>query len=243
MMKISQKRLAAFCSTILALTPECRLTINDLGWNTQSVDTANVAMVSANLPKDQFEEFTESESTEIGMDMPRWKDMLAVMNDKDSTIAIERMKDTCRINISDGKYTYTHAPLDVTTVRKRPNPPNIALPATIEIAAKEFQEAIKAMGVIADKARLTTDKAGLAIDSEGDTDKLHKVVEATGKCQVPEVSASSIFSLDYLTDIAKAMKDAGTLTVCVGIDHPVRFDFTLENIEASYLLAPRIERD
>ena len=59
MVEITQKKLAAFCDLIAALTPECRLTITEAGWSMKSVDTANVAMVSAMLAKAEFEEFSK----------------------------------------------------------------------------------------------------------------------------------------------------------------------------------------
>ncbi len=46
-----------------------------------------------------------------------------------------------------------------------------------------------------------------------------------------------------MRDIAKAMKDAGTITVYVGQDHPIRFDFEIEDIEGSFMIAPRLEAD
>jgi len=241
MMKIPQTRLSAFCNVLSALVPECRLMITDQGWNTLAVDTANVAMVSANLPKAQFDEFTETEKAEIGLDLMKLKDFLKVMDDEKSTITIERKEG--RLIMSDGRYTVKHTPLDVQTVRKRPNPPSLSLPAAIDIDAGQLQEAIKAMGVISDKVRLGTCKEGLALDAEGDTDQLHKVLESTGKCQVPDAAVRSLFSLDYLKEIGKAMKGASTCTALLGQDHPIRFDFELDGMECGYFLAPRLEGD
>ncbi|MDP3564920.1 MAG: DNA polymerase sliding clamp [Methanoregula sp.] len=213
------------------------------GWNTLVVDTANVAMTLANMPKGQFEEFAGEEKTEIGMDMAKWKNVLDVMKDPKCTITIECPKDSGKIHITDGKYAYKIALLDVNTVRKRPTQPNISLPAAIVIDAKEFHDTIKALGVIGDKAHFTTCKEGLTLETEGDTDNLRKVLAAMDGSKIPEAPISSIFSLDYLRDISKAMKEAGTITVHLGQDHPVRVDFEIDGIEASFLVAPRISED
>jgi proliferating cell nuclear antigen len=239
MMKIEQKKLASFCETLAALVPECRLTINQDGWNTGATDTANVAMVMANLPKASFEEFQCTEKTEIGVDVQKWTGMLRIMSDPKSTIEIT--VDGSRINISDGRYAYTLAMLDVNTVRKRPTPPNLSLPASTVTGAKEFNEALKAMAVIADKVRLTADKDGITLDAEGDSDHLSKPLAMLDGSKAPDQKISSLFSLDYLRDIGKAMKDAGNITILMGQDHPVRFDFELGGMETAFLVAPRIE--
>jgi len=246
MMKISQERLATFCGILGAIVPECRLMITRDGWNTMAVDTANVAMVSANLPGTLFEEFSEEEEkVEIGMDLQKWKNILTVMNDKKSIIEIEQQKSAGKIRITDGRYTYLHVPLDVSTVRKRPTIPFLSLPSGVKVEAKEIQEAIKALGVIADKARFTSSiKGGLALDADGDTDHLSKVLTALDGSKFPAEPVSSLFSLDYLSDMTKAMKESGTITVSTGQNHPVRFDFEpLDGFECSYLVAPRIEQE
>ncbi len=240
MMRIEQKTLDAYISILRALVPECKLMITADGWNTAATDTANVAMVLATLPKTAFEEYTESGKDEFGMDVQKWSDMLKVMKDPKSAITIDR-KDTGKIGISDSAYTYTHIPLDPNTVRKRPNTPGINLPAVVVIDPAELAEVIRAMAVIGDKVRFTAGKDGLELAAEGDTDKLRKALTGKDGSKLPDKSVSSLFSLDYLKDISRAMKDAGSISVCVGQDHPIRFDFAIAGITASYMVAPRIE--
>lgn len=236
MMCINQKRIAAFIGILRALVPECRLMISaEDGLNVLAVDTANVGMVSCRLPKESFEEFSE-EKTEIGMDVERFRTAIDTM--AGDTITITRKED--RIIFADGSCTYTHIPLDPSTVRKRPTLPNISLPATIVIDAKEYHETIKTVGKIGDKARYTITGNILEIKSEGDTDEVRKTLHSAGGDGSYKGTAASLFSLDYLKDTAKAMKDAGKITVSLGQDHPVRFDFDYETIEASFILAPRI---
>lgn len=242
MMKIQQSKLALMCDTLAALVPECRLMITDQGWNTMAVDTANVGMVLVNLPNTAFEEFQESEKVEIGMDVAKWKDMLKVMNDSKSTITIVR-DDGGKLTLSDGRYTYTHTPLDVNTVRKRPNLPNLALPAAIEVDAAEYAEAVKAMSVIGDKVALRAihDHNVLELYTEGATDALRKELNAPAPGQAKKDPVRSLFSIDYLKDTAKAMKGAGKIAVHLGENHPVRFYCSLGEMEVSFLIAPRIE--
>jgi proliferating cell nuclear antigen len=239
MMKIEQKRLKSFYEIMKALVPECRLMINQDGWNTMAVDTANVAMVSVVLPKTQFAQFEGEEKGEIGLDLVKIKNALDAMHDPGSQIRIERQKG--RVQLTDNKYTYTITPLDVSTLRKRPTPPNLNLPATITIDGKELQETIRALSAVSDKVRLTAGKDGLALSAEGgDADTLRKEIPAGDGSKLPAATFDSLFSLDYLKEMARAMKEAGTISLHMGQDHPVRFDFSIDGMECTYLLAPRI---
>ena len=243
MMRIEQKKLETLCSILSALVQECKLKIDKDGLTTRAVDTANVAMVQIILPNTSFKEFT-IESGEVGMDVLKWKQALGVMK-SDALVSIDRPKEG-RISISDGGYNYKITPLDTNTIRKQPNIPGFQLPCSLSIEGKEFAEAIKALASIGDKVRFSIKGAMLELSTEGDTDTLRKEITGTmpdGKKN--ETEAVSLFSLDYMREITKGggMKGAETITISLGVDHPVRFDFEVEGIEASYVLAPRIETD
>jgi len=242
MIKIEQKRLETFCAVMSAMVLECRLKINKDGITTRAVDTANVAMVQAILPNTSFREFTV-DPCEVGMDVLKWKGALNVMK-PDEIVSIEVPK-TGRITISGGGYDYKINPLDCNTVRKDPNVPGFNLPCTLSVSGKEFAEAIKALSIISDKVRLSITGKTLELSAEGDTDALKKEIDGTmpdGKKN--EIAAISLFSLDYMRDMTKGpMKNAEIVTISLGIDHPVRFDFEVEGTGASVIIAPRIEQE
>lgn len=238
MIKITHKKLTALCDIAAALVPECRLMITEDGMNTAAVDTANVAMIQFRLSKEQFDEF-KVEPEEIGMDVVKWKAAIAIMKGDEMAIG----KKDGRIMITDGSYVYLLSPLDPTSIRKRPNIPRLAPMAGLEIDPEKYSEVISAMGKIGDKIRLSITGKSVELIVEGDNDQLRRIIEG----DVPDGetphkgTVSSLFSWNYLKDTAKAMKGAGKITMHLSQDHPVRFDFDLESIEATYLIAPRIE--
>ena len=243
MIKIEQKRLETFCAVMSAMVLECRLKINKDGITTRAVDTANVAMVQAILPNTSFKEFT-FEPCEVGMDVGKWKGALGVMK-PDDMVSIDTPK-SGRITISGGGYDYKINPLDCNTIRKDPNVPGFQLPCTLAVSGKEFAEAIKALSIVSDKVRLSIKGATLELSAEGDTDALKKEITGTvpdGKKN--ETAAVSLFSLDYMREITRGggMKGAETVTISLGIDHPVRFDFDIDGLEGAYVIAPRISQD
>ena len=244
MIKIEQEKLGTFCAVMSAMVQECRLKITKDGITTRAVDTANVAMVQAILPNTSFKEFT-IEPCEIGMDVGKWKGALSVMK-PDEIVSIDVPK-TGRITLSGSGYDYKINPLDCTTVRKDPTVPTFQLPCTLAVNSKEFSEAIKALSIISDKVRLGIKGKILEMSAEGDIDHLRKDIEGTmpdGKKN--ETAVVSLFLLDYMREITKGaegMKAAETITISLGIDHPVRFDFDIDGLEGAYVIAPRISQD
>jgi proliferating cell nuclear antigen len=243
MIKIEQEKLGTFCAVMSAMVQECRLKITKDGIITRAVDTANVALVQVILPNTSFKEFT-IEPCEIGMDVQKWKGALGVMK-PDDMVSIDAPKNG-RVTISGGGYDYKINPLDCTTIRKDPNVPNFQLPCTLSISGKEFAEAVKALSIISDKVRLSIRGKTLELSAEGDTDALKKEIEGVipdGKKN--EIEAVSLFSLDYMREITKGggMKGAETVTISLGIDHPVRLDFDIDGLEGAYVIAPRISQD
>lgn len=241
-MKIEKKTLLAFIEAVGALAPECRVWLKNDGMETRAVDTANVALVSAKLPKGAFSEYDNGGKVDVmGLDISKMKTALKILaDDRDVTLTLNGN----RLQLGDGRYDYGNALLDVNTIRKDPNPPNIALPACIVLDAKELTEAIKAMTHISDKVVIAVPEDGtLTLSAEGDTDKLTK--DLTGRAvRSPGDKVLAAFSLDYLNDMAKVIKQAqGEVTVSLNTDHPVKFEFAIEDVAVEYLLAPRIEAD
>lgn len=236
MMKIEKTRFQSFCEAILALAPECRVWLKKEGIEVRVVDTANVAMVSAKLPKDAFGEYNE-ESGILGLDLPRLKAVTGLM--KTGLLEIEQ-DEKGKLRITDGTTRYSTGLLDVNTIQKDPNPPDITLSATIAIGAKELQESITAMSKIGDKIRFSLQGKTLTLTTEGDTDSLVKEIEGDMVKSLKEPVAS-LFSTDYLKEISRVIKDAEKVEVSMSTNHPIRIVCVVDGIELVYLVAPRIE--
>ena len=83
------------------------------------------------------------------------------------------------------------------------------------------------------------------MEAEGDTDNIRLELGPDDVESLADVKARSLFSLDYLKDMAKTMSRASQIEIGIGIDHPVRFTFEIAGGKGRviYLLAPRIEAD
>jgi len=230
---------------LAALVTECRLHIDGNGVRARAVDTANVAMVSLELDRDAFATY-EATPEDLGLDIAKMKNIIGMMG-KEDLLSLSLPEGSHKLELAFGSYQYSVTLLDVNTIRKDPNPPNIELPGKVELAGSALSSAIKAADVISDKIALGIDpKADLFfMAAEGDTDHIKLELNRSQLISLDAAEARSLFSLDYLKDMGKVMGRAEKITIALGVDHPVKFIFDLADGKGhvEYLLAPRIEAD
>jgi proliferating cell nuclear antigen len=230
---------------IAALVSECRLHVDSGGMRTRAVDTVNVAMVSLELGPDAFESFEASEAP-LGIDVTKLKNIIGMVNRGDK-LNLSIQEGSQRLNLAFDRYQYSLTLLDPNTIRKDPNAPTLELPGKVVLDGSKLTNAIKAAAVVSDKIALgiDPDERVFFMEAEGDTDNIRLELGADDGVSLTEVRARSLFSLDYLKDMAKSMSRASKIEIGIGIDHPVRFTFEIADGKGRviYLLAPRIEAD
>jgi len=234
-----------FIDGISALIPECRLHVDEDGFSTRAVDTANVAMINITLKKEAFDSFKATNS-QLGIDISKMKNIFG-MAGKGDLISLELGDNAQKMSISVHGYQYSITLLDTNTIRKDPNPPTITLPGRIVIAGEDLNNAIKTAAVISDKIALGINPKDQTfyLVAEGDTDNIRREFSKDELKSITPAEARSLFSLDYLKDMGRVMSRAAEIEIYLGIDHPVRFSFDIAtgNGHVEYLLAPRIEAD
>ena len=242
MMKINKKRFLTFCEAILALAPECRVYLKADGIETRTVDTGNVAMVSAKLPQEAFEQYGV-EGSALGFDLTKIKTAVGFMNNDILEIDVEQKK---KLRISDERYNYVCNLLDINTIRKDPKLPEVELFGVVIVNGQELHETITAMSKISDKVMISLEGAipnmkSLKLVAEGDIEETLIGEVACNTQEAPKEPIFSIFSLDYLKSISKIQKDSDEVTLYLGQDHPIKFECIIDQIWLEYLCAPRIE--
>lgn len=242
-----------------AVVTECRLNVSNEGLESRAVDIANVAMIMAKVKSEHFETY-DSELDDyfvVGLDLNL---LLKVRPLKKDRVEMHLYDNTQPIMIIiNNEETYQIKTLDVNTVRKTPNIPELKLPAKFKLSAKAFADTIKKANVFSDKIIIETGVCTSTISApevvETKWTRFRKNKDNTGNIvysrtfdafdldSCPENSGRSLFSIDYLRDMAKELSDMGELTINLGIDHPVLIEAEKDGFEIKYLLAPRIEAD
>jgi len=232
---------------VSALVNECRLHIDDNGFRTITVDTSNVAMVSLELSKTAFESFSVSDGPiEVGLDIEKIRSMMGMIG-KAETISLDLDASGKKLKLSFGGYEYSITLLDTKAIRKDPNTPNLNLPANFEIPGTMFNDAIKAAAMVSDKISLSVSAESrvFTMNAEGESDRITRELSGDDVHYEAIADAKSLFSLDYLKDMGKAISHAEKVQIRLGNDHPVQFMFNYADGKGKigYLLAPRIEAE
>ncbi len=229
---------------IATLVDEAKFKLGREGISLRAVDPANIAMVSFGLKSQAFASY-ECTDGEIGIDLIKLGDILG-MAEKGDLIELELDEVAHKLRIRIGGLAYTLSLLDPSTIRKEPKVPNLELPARIVLDGAELRRAVKASEKVGDHMALGIKGDIFYMEAEGDTDRVRleiardKLISLTSTGDV-----RSLFSLDYLSDVSKVIAKSREVTISLGKDYPVKFDFVIAGGSGTvgYLLAPRIETD
>jgi proliferating cell nuclear antigen len=239
---INAEALRDAIDAVSSLVDEVKFSLSEKGLELKAVDPANVAMVSLVVRPDAFDYF-KATTSEIGIDLVRLSDVLS-MADKGENIQLELDEENHKLKIGVGSLSYTLSLIDPTAIKKEPRIPELDLPAHVTLPGSELRRAVKAAEKVSDHVILGVSDESFYMEAKGDIDSLKLKIPGTELLGMKPGEARSLFSLDYLEDMSKAIGKANEVTLEMGIDYPLRVNFKLgQSIDISYLLAPRIEQE
>jgi len=241
--QVRSEILKELLAVVQTLVDEAKFNLSKDGIQIKAVDPAHVAMVEMSLDAGAFEKF-EADESELGIDIEKLSDVLKLAKSGDIvTMDLDEAKNKLVFRVDN---ITRRMSLVETTGMSEPKVPNLSLPATIRIRARELGMGIKASESVSDHISLTATPDGFELISEGDTDSVNlKLSKEQLEELVCEEEIRSLFSLDYFSNMVKSIDNESTVTLNLGTDYPVKleFDFADGNGKVCYLLAPRIESD
>jgi proliferating cell nuclear antigen len=89
------------------------------------------------------------------------------------------------------------------------------------------------------------DREVFYVDAEGDTDDVHFELGRADLIDLQAGDAHSLFSLDYLKDMNKAIPKDAEVEMELGEEFPVKMHFDIAEGQGrvTYMLAPRIQSE
>ncbi|RJS96946.1 MULTISPECIES: DNA polymerase sliding clamp [Halococcus] len=242
---VSAGTLRTALDSVSVLVEECKLHLNEDQVEIRAVDPANVGMVDLTLSATAFESY-EADGGVIGVNLSRLQD-IAGMAGGDDLVHLELDEETRKLHISIDGLEYTLALIDPDSIRQEPDIPDLDLPATIVLEGRDINRAVKAADMVSDHIALGVNEADeqFYVDAEGDTDDVHFELDNDDLIDLTAGPAHSLFSLDYLKDMNKAIPGDAEVTLDLGEEFPVKLHFDIAEAEGSvtYMLAPRIQSD
>ena len=240
---VRAETLQATLDSVGVLVDECKIHLDDGGIEIRAVDPANVGMVDLSLDAEAFESY-EADGGLIGVNLVRLQD-IAGMADSDQLVHLELDEETRKLHISIDGLEYTLALIDPESIREEPDLPDLDLAATIVIEGRDIDRAVTAADMVSDHIELGVDESDevFYVKAQGDTDDVHLELDADDLIDLVVGPASSLFSLDYLQDMNKAIPKDTEVTMELGEEFPVKlhFDIAESEGEVTYMLAPRIQ--
>jgi proliferating cell nuclear antigen len=240
---VSADTLQATLDSVGVLVDECKIHLEEGGLEIRAVDPANVGMVDLSLSAEAFESY-EADGGLIGVNLVRLQD-IAGMADKDQLVHLELDEETRKLHISIDGLEYTLALIDPESIREEPDLPDLDLPANIVIEGRDIDRAVTAADMVSDHIELGVSEADevFYVKAEGDTDDVHLELDTENLIDLVPGQASSLFSLDYLKDMNKAIPSDAEVTMELGEEFPVKlhFDIAEGQGKVTYMLAPRIQ--
>jgi proliferating cell nuclear antigen len=242
---VSASTLRDALDSVSVLVEECKIRLNEDELAIRAVDPANVGMVDLSLEAAAFESY-EADGGVIGVNLSRLEDIAGMANSGD-LIQLELNEETRKLHIQIEGLSYTLALIDPDSIRQEPDIPDLDLPAEIVVEGNQMDRGIKAADMVSDHIRLRVDEEEEAfyIEAEGDTDDVDLKLSREDLIQLTAGPADSLFSLDYLKDMNKAIPSDAEVTVELGEEFPVKlhYEFGEGMGHVTYMLAPRIQSD
>jgi proliferating cell nuclear antigen len=242
---VSASTLRDALDSVSVLVDECKIRLNEDGIGIRAVDPANVGMVDLTLEAAAFESY-EADGGVIGVNLARLEDIAGMGNSGD-LVHLELDEETRKLHIRIDGLSYTLALIDPDSIRQEPDIPDLDLAAEIVVEGAQLDRGIKAADMVSDHIRLRVDEGTetFFIEAQGDTDDVDLELGRDDLIDLAAGAADSLFSLDYLKDMNKAIPGDAEVTVELGEEFPVKLHYDLAEGQGhvTYMLAPRIQSD
>jgi proliferating cell nuclear antigen len=242
---VSASTLQDALDSVSVLVDECKIRLNEDELSIRAVDPANVGMVDLSLDAAAFESY-EADGGVIGVNLAKLEDFVG-MASGDQLVELELDEETRKLKIRMDGLSSTLALIDPDSIRQEPDIPDLDLAAEIVLEGAQLDRGIKAADMVSDHVRLRVDATDEAfhIEAEGDTDDVDFELDTGDLIALTAGSADSLFSLDYLKDMNKAIPKDAEVTVELGEEFPVKIHYAVAEGQGNvtYMLAPRIQSD
>ncbi len=223
---------------ISELVTEVRMKVSDSGININAIDPANVAMVGFTLPKSSFSQF-ETGPEILGINLDSLKKILRRCS-SGSSVIFEKRGNLLSIQIQDRiRRNFTLNLIEVE--REEKEIPNLKFTTAVKINSVDFVDSVEDCAVVADACSFLIKDGKFVIEARGLNSAKSEFSGDEAEITTDVANCKSRYSLEYLQKFAKGSKLFDKTILKFSDDHPLRMDLRSENLELSFILAPRVE--
>lgn len=231
-------QLSKVVDLISELVTEVRIKANEFGMSVVAIDPANVAMIGFKIPKSAFSRF-ELDKEVLGVNLDDLKKILKRCG-TGSSLILERKENFLDIRIIDRiKRNFQLNLIEIESEDKEM--PVLEFASRIEIASEDLIDSIEDCSIVADACGFKIEDGKFIISAKGINSTRSEFSGDEAKIEGENCKAR--YSLEYLQKFMKGAKLCEKTLIRFASDHPLRMDFKAENMELSFILAPRVETE
>lgn len=210
------------------------------------IDPGKVAGVYIDIKPDEYDQImhysVQNDGFTQGINLARL-DKLLNQADADDPVQLEfGKKHKWRFQLSMPSIEAYIAGIDPESMREEPDRPGLDLPAQFTMSGESFSDAVKLNDMFSNFSTIAVEDHQVIFLAEGDQDSgKFNLEEGEGDLefsQHPDERVESMFSMDYLKDLSKVLKNYDELQIKAGDEFPIMIDAGL----FEYMVAPRISK-
>jgi proliferating cell nuclear antigen len=227
---------------ISELVTEVRLKVNEFGMSITAMDPANVSLVNFKLPRSAFSEF-ETGAEVLGINLDNLKRILKRAG-KGSFLILEKKENLLSIQIIDKirrEFTLGLIEVESDDIDFSEKTSRMEFSSKVEIDSSYFISSIEDCAVIGDSCTFKISNGRFIIEAKGIDSARSEFSSDEVKIDAEDCRAK--YSLEYLQKFVKGSKLVQKTNLQFAQDHPLRLDIHAENMEVSFILAPRVETE
>src|SRR3989338_1567242 len=234
--------LSRVVEIISELVTDVRIKISEYGLSISAMDPANVSLVGFKIHKSAFRQF-ESGSDVLGVNLVNLKSILRRCSSK-STLIIEKKENTLEISIQDRisrKFVLTLIEIESEDIDFDEKERKIEFSSRIEMNSLDLIDSIEDCLVVSDSCSFIVKNGKFIIEAKSLNSARSEFSGDEAKIEAED--CKSRYSLEYLQKFMKGAKLSEKSILKFASDHPLRVDYKTENMELSFILAPRVETE
>jgi len=232
--------------TIAQLIDEASVKFTKNGIEIIAADRAMVTVVDFKLGANAFDEYSCDEEQQIGLNLISFLNLLKRVGSDKLNLRLNSEKNQLELFFLGGSVrAFTLPILDIPN-EEVPDINKFDFPAKAEILSDIIEQGVNDADVIADSVGFELSSEGFRMFSEGTSSKselkLDKNSAGIMNIQATELVKSK-YPIDYMKKVMKAGKLADKVWVSIGGDYPLRLDFQSDNVNLSFIVAPRVSEE
>ncbi len=223
---------------ISELVLEARIKFSEFGMSITALDPANVAMVHFRIPKSAFSAY-EAGQDALGVSLESLKKILKRCGTK-SSLVLEKKENLLEIKIDDRvKRKFTLNLIEVEGEDREL--PTLEFSSIVEMSSQDFIDSVEDCAVVSDACSFIIDDGKFIIEAKELNSARSEF--SSDEALIKAENCHARYSLEYLQKFTKGSKLFEKTILNFANDHPLRIDLKKEDLNLSFILAPRKEID